>query len=152
SSSTYNTTFRVSGLTLGGTGKVILDRGQGGVPLLDFSSSDRTLTVGPDQTIEGSGRIGVYSHGMVVNQGVINATTGGIDINSPITNEGTLEAVGPGVLEIDSSNSLDNSAGQIVITGSALINNGTITGGVLDLTGGSTLTGTGDLDSLTVPQ
>jgi hypothetical protein len=168
-------------VTLAGTGEMLMDPGVGGNYVVAYATAGSTVTNAAGHTVRsiGSGYFGASQNGTVVNQGLLVADGGGLTVNpAAFTNSGTAEAIHGGGFEVGGGTSADNSAGSMTADGSssALYNFGTITGGPitltngstlyngnssgdrgtiagasLDLGGGSTLTGTGTLSGITVP-
>ncbi|MEI6069848.1 MAG: hypothetical protein WCP96_21150, partial [Methylococcaceae bacterium] len=129
--------------TLAGSGATVLTNS----PYNYIASSNatlRTLTIGNGYTVEGGGNLGInpyvnstISYLKVVNQGTVKAnTSSGLSIN--VSDSG-----GTG---------FDNSAGQIqVANGSSLsLDGGTISGGSIQGTGNSRLSGNGAYKDLTL--
>ena len=131
-----NTTLSGGGtVTLGsdGTATAFIQQGQGGLTLTNA-----------DNTIQGYGVIG--NGGLtVINNGTINANVSGqtltLNGSGGVTNTGTLEATGGGILGI-SNITVNDAVSSIQANGagsSVLIQNSNIVGGALTTTGGGTI-------------
>ena len=124
----------IANIALGGAGTVYLSAG-GSID----SPGGFTLTNGSSQTILGNGTISTQ----LINNGLVMATTkyygdGPLSITGPVTNNGTMEAVPGGVLNIYSAVT-QSASGQIVSNGGVnvfLLNGSSVTGGLLNSTNG----------------
>ncbi len=103
----------VSGLTLGGTGQLILDEQQGGTAIsrLLRVRSDAHRRVGPDGRGLRKGRC-VQTPAPSSTRGSSRRTEG-LEFDTPITNQGQMRRINGGTLLIDKS--VDNSQGQISV-------------------------------------
>jgi fibronectin-binding autotransporter adhesin len=95
------------------------------------------------QTIQGAGQIG-DGQMTLVNSGTINANQSAnsltIDANDGFTNTGTVEATSGATLILQNMGTVNNTGGKILAnTGTVQLNNSTIQGGTVTLTGASTL-------------
>ena len=115
-----------------------------------------TLT-NSDNTIQGAGNIGDNAALAVVNKGTIDANSSGQDLNvnegdGGVTNTGTLEATGGGVLQL--FNTITNTGGAITAsgTGSDVNVEGTIVGGTLNTASGGLMhtVSSADLNGVTI--
>ena len=143
---TGNTTFQ-------GPGSIAMAGGNIGT-----NSNDFTLT--NNSTINGYGTIGSnygsdYENLSLTNNGVINANSSGNTLTiggdgSAITNNGTFEATGGGILTLNSNAAINNASGTIAsLSSGSLVNVGTtIQGGSLVTTGAGVIQtdGTATLD------
>jgi RHS repeat-associated protein len=140
-----------NGLSLEGTGQVLIDSGSGYTVLSALDSS--ALTIGSGQTLLSMG--GAYlsgSPGSVVNQGLIEASGSGAYIlmdPAQTTNDGTIEAVASA--QIDILTPLDNTHGVIHVDSGTFENKSTVSGGSLILTDRSSVGGGGTLANITIP-
>ena len=141
-----NTFLRVGGaVTLTGGGTVTLATSGDGTPIINQNVVNSTLT-NADNIIQGRGQIG--SNGLaVVNQasGVIDANVLGaaLALNpSGFTNQGLIEATTGGILQLIGA-VFNNLGGNITANGGGslvqFINNATIQGGTITATGGGAL-------------
>jgi hypothetical protein len=98
---------------------------------------------------------GAFNEGTVVNQGTLEADGAGHFLQmypALLTNQGTIQGSNGGSVSIASgSTTLDNTSGLIHADGGTVYNLGTITGGALGFVNGSTLTGNGTLNGVTIP-
>ncbi len=119
--------------TLSGTGSVVL----GGIYAELSTSNSGVLTQAAGHTISGQGTITAA----LINQGVVNANVSGGTLalyGNPMTNAGTMEATGGGVLSIQ--NTTVNNAGRTILAsggGNVQLGNAAINGGTLSSTGTS---------------
>jgi subtilase-type serine protease len=142
-------------LTLTGSGKVIMgdgtDNSYNNLPVLgtDFGTNG---TFTNQSTIEGTGEIGFAVQG-VINQGTIlaNVPVGNSGLvlkiccegSSGIVNSGTIEASNAGMVQVNASNSFNNTGTLTVATKSTIdvnnpflnLSNSTLTGGTYNVTG-----------------
>jgi len=137
-------------VTLSGTGTLTLNSStiqENGVGL--------TLANGVDHTIQGSGTI-VGAGFTLINYGTINANqaTQLMVVAGSITNSRTMEATGPGGLEIV-ADAVNNAGGSIVANGSTVTLQGplsasseVITGGAVNVINGGVLTANTGLTSM----
>jgi hypothetical protein len=154
-----------NGLTLNGTLRVPLNTritfgegaqtldGEGEVILGGFIDQivGNVLSLGPDVLVTGSGTFGRQASGTaIINQGTIRANVSGEDLNirtSVFTNEGTVEAIGGGILELGGQ---WGNTGTLRVSGGVLQLGGefsTADIGTVDRVGGPVeLTGTGRID------
>jgi fibronectin-binding autotransporter adhesin len=99
------------------------------------------LTLTNEETISGSGNIGNNSM-TLVNSGTINANGSAgmtINANGGLTNTGTVEATNGATLQLNGM-LINNAGGKINLnTGTVEVENSTINGGSITLTGASTL-------------
>ena len=121
-----------SDVTMAGTGELLC-----GADI--YTESGSTLTNGPAHLIhEGAGSI----RAALVNEGTVDADLAGYAIslrNEPKTNNATMEASDGGTLDIYTTVN-QGPAGQIVADGGAVrLIDGTVVGGTLNSTGGSTI-------------
>jgi hypothetical protein len=149
-------------LTLAGTGQLQADAGgkisggSGSYYSYFGLASGQTLTNAASHTVRAAAG-GVLSFtyipfsgsGTVVNQGAMVADAGGSIgfITSVVVNSGTWKAVTNGTIGVGRSTAVDNTAGQVVVDGGALGNDGSIRGGSLSFTNGGTLNGSFPTDS-----
>lgn len=69
------------------------------------STTPAALTVAPGITIAGQGTVdGYYTADCLVNQGTIQTDNGTLALSLPVTNEGTLRAVGTAILAVNGTN------------------------------------------------
>jgi fibronectin-binding autotransporter adhesin len=138
--------------TLTGGGTVTMNQtGAGGVTIQQ-QVAGLTLT-NTNNVIQGGGTIG---NGTLtfVNQaaGIVDANVSGqtLTMNSPVTNQGILEATAGGTLEI-SSTTVNNSGGNITGSGGGVValNSSTIEGGTLNGAFQTLANGSGTLDGTT---
>ena len=124
-----NLTFSGS-QTLSGAGSVILN---GSGAYLN-TSNNGVLTQAATHTINGQGTI----YAALTNQGLVNANVNGgtLYLDGAITNAATMEAIGGGVLGVNTT--VNNANGTILASGGNVqINGGTVVGGTLTSTGSS---------------
>ena len=143
-------------VTLSGAGTLTMVNGQ-------FGTNGTSYTLTNQSTIVGYGLIGSNSGALyqilsLSNSGTINAnsSTNTLTITgtgTAISNSGTLEATGGGILDLATSSAIDDSGGKITATGSgSTVEIGTtIQGGTLKTSGGGIIetTGTATLDAST---
>ncbi len=140
--------------TLSGTGTVNLASGS------SFEGDNTSSTLTNQSTIAGAGSIISFSNTFLLdNTGTVNANVSGGTLtlyssggSSTITNTGTLEATGGGLLNLEGATItntggtiLAGGAGSVVYLNRGIIQGGTIsaaTGGVVDLQGGTVQGGT----------
>ena len=106
-----------SDVTLSGGGAVTMASGASGSAFLRGRSLTLTNT---NNTIQGAGLIGDNGELAIVNQATIDANSSGQDLNlnqggGGVTNTGTLEATGGGVLQL--FNTITNTGGAITASG-----------------------------------
>ena len=135
------TTFLNGTTTLAGTGTVTLVNGD----VVLSNGGTGTVTIGQNQTIQGAtgtgGGVGFGSGQLgIVNQGTFNANVSGQTLlispnSSGLTNNGTLQASGGGVLQL--SGNIANNGAMVVAAGSTI----TVPAAALTNLSGTTLTG-----------
>ena len=129
-------------VTLTGGGTISMtETGAGGVPTLENYSFGNLTNV--NNVIQGAGQIVNNSGWSFTNgpAGVINASSGNIFINEPMTNQGLMESTSTGVLQI-TINVINQLANIEAIGGSATVEfsvNADIQGGTLRTSGGGTM-------------
>jgi hypothetical protein len=121
-----------SAVTLSGGGAVTLSSGAGGSAYL--RGNGVTLTNSND-TIQGAGFIGDSGALAIVNKATIDANSSGQSLNlnqgnGGVTNTGTLEATGGGVLNLNSTVT-NQTGGDVTANGGTVNVIGTISGGTL---------------------
>jgi hypothetical protein len=131
----------VGTVTLSGTGTVALDGAAG--DLVTGAISGDTLV--NKETITGGGQLGGGTLSLV-NQGTISATGSNtlfLNTGAAIINDGVLEALGTGVLDIQSV--VNGSGGGTILAASAavVLGGGTIMGGEIETTGTGVLSVSG---------
>ena len=140
-------------VTLAGTGVMQLDPEVNGNYVTNLVTTGSTVTNAAGHTIKsvgGGANFGDYNSGTVINNGTLEAEGSGNSLTldpSLITNQSIIQASNGATVVVDggsyfenyNSATLDNTAGTISIDASTLVNDGTIQGGPVDLTNGSTL-------------
>ncbi|MEM8782980.1 MAG: hypothetical protein AAGE65_09020 [Planctomycetota bacterium] len=139
-------------LTLSGGGTIVLNApvdGTGNATVGDLNAGTQTTTTNVDNTIRGQGNLGTNNIGFI-NQadGLVSADiSGGVllvdpGVTSGLTNQGTLEAINGGVLQLTNSGGgvFDNTGGLILADGAGseaqYVANADVTGGTLRGTNG----------------
>lgn len=121
--------------TLGGTGSIVTSSSFSNTATKHLKIQNGTLTLGPDFTFIASRRstdVIDADNGQLINQGLIDvARRSSLTINTPFTNQGTLNVEGQFVL---TSGAMSNSgsitgSGTLNLNGAALINDGQISPG-----------------------
>ncbi len=106
--------YLMGSTNLSGAGQIILN-GSSTVLYVQGvdSSTPATLTIGSSISVCGTGTIdGYYSADNMINQGTIKAEHGTLRIDAPLTNQGSLVAIGTGILTWDGS-TIQGSASAI---------------------------------------
>ena len=146
-----------SAVTLSGSGSVTMSSGSSGSAYLRGNGLTLTNT---NSTIQGAGNIGDSGALALDNEATIdaNVSTSGLSLNvnggnGGVTNTGTLEATGGGVLQL--FNTITNTGGAITAsgTGSTVNVDGTIAGGTLNTASGGlmqTVGSSADLNGVTI--
>ena len=143
-----------SNVTLSGGGAVTMKSGSG--PAAFLRGSGVTLT-NTNNTIQGAGNIGDSGALALDNEATIDANSSGQNLNvnggnGGVTNTGTLEATGGGVLQL--FNTITNTGGAITAsgTGSTVNVDGTIVGGTLTTASGGLMqtVSSADLNAVTI--
>ena len=143
-----------SNVTLSGGGAVTMKSGSG--PAAFLRGSGVTLT-NTNNTIQGAGNIGDSGALALDNEATIDANSSGQNLNvnggnGGVTNTGTLEATGGGVLQLFST--ITNTGGAITAsgTGSTVNVDGTIVGGTLTTASGGLMqtVSSADLNAVTI--
>ena len=155
-------TTAASTLTLGGAlelaGDTTLSGGAGAVVNITGNASNSTggqigtngsnFTLTNNVAIQGSGTIGsnltTFQNLNLINNGTINANTSGQILTiqgtgGTITNAGLFEATGGGILNLATSNPINNSAGNITANGGTVNVSTTIQGGNLTTSAGGVM-------------
>ena len=142
-----------SAVTLSGGGTVTMSSGTGNAYL---RGSGLTLT-NTNDTIQGAGLIGDSGALAIVNKGTINANSSGQSLNveqggGAITNTGTLEATGGGVLNLYGT--VTNKTGGVITANGGTVNViGTVSGGTLNTLNSGVMESSGgsaDLSGVTI--
>jgi hypothetical protein len=139
-----------SNVTLSGGGAITMASGSGGTAFLRGGGFKLTNT---NDSIEGAGAIGDNAALTIVNQATIDANASGQNLNlnaggGSVTNTGTLEATGGGVLNI--SGTVTNKTGGAVTANGGTVNViGTISGGTLNTLNGGVMESSGGATNLT---
>jgi VCBS repeat-containing protein len=134
-----------------------------GVPVLDAGSSDAsggTLTDTGSPTFSGIGTVtnngeldltghAVLTGGILKNNGAlkVNGTGNALDYET-VTNAGTIEVLGSGVLAVDQGSTVNNSSGSVIVDAAAVLTLGcaTISGGAINGGGTVHVTGASKID------
>ena len=125
-------------LTMSGTGSIVLNANAAstGSAYIYFNSGANVLTLGAGQTLRGSGDV----YPQVVNNGTIQADQSGKPlqlINQAKTNNNVMQAIGGGILNINSVAIAQGGSGSILANGGTVnFSNVPLTGGALTVSGG----------------
>jgi hypothetical protein len=144
------------GVTLTGGGTITMGSTGGGSAFLRANSATAVTNV--NNTIEGAGELGDSGSLALANEATINANVSGqtLDVNAGnggVTNTGTMEATGGGILTL--RNTIGNAGGVVQAAGTNSTVNviGSIVGGTLTTTGGGVMQtdgGGADLSAVTI--
>ncbi len=108
---------------IGGTGSVVLSGGTLNVEKQGGTSTSDDLTLGPSQTLSGTGGLIPNSGVALTNDGTVNADVAGGTLGlSLLTNNGTMEATNGGTLQLESvaqstTGVIDAAGGNVQVAG-----------------------------------
>jgi len=144
-----------SAVTLSGGGTVTMSSGSSSSAFLRGNSLELTNT---NDTIQGSGNIGDSGALAFANEATVDANASGVNLNvnggnGGVTNTGTLEATGGGVLQL--FDTITNTGGAITASGTGStvnVDNATIVGGTLNTASGGLMqtVGSSALNGVTI--